>query len=198
MTQVKAKPAKIDWGFKVTPEDAAKAIMTLQSYVTERAALIDKGTIKDPTTAVKMMAAIQDFNGEIAKRIKGPGEALYNHIRFTTVPTAFDEHDTTKIGVDGIGTCRLQDDIQVKVADQTALHTWLTANGLEDIIVETVNAQTLAAQLRARIKANADTVAKAMKAGTTDPAELQKLQQEMPPAEIVAITPVVRAQITRE
>lgn len=197
MTAKTAK-AKNDWGLKITPEKAAEAIMLLQQYVEERIALVEKGTIKDPATAVKMMAAVQDFNTEVAKRIKSPSEGLYNTLRFTTVPTAFDENDTTKLGVDGIGTCRLQDDIQVKVQDSVALHKWLTDNGLEDIIVETVNAQTLAAQMRARIKENAENTARAMKAGTTDPAKLQEIQLDMPPAEVVSITPVVRAQITRE
>ena len=189
---------KNDYGLKVTPEKAAEAMLVLQSYVQERAALVESGRLTGSTPAVKMMAAIQDFNEEVNDRVKAPGEALYNKIRFTTVPKVFDEEDITKIGVDGVGQCRLQDDISCKVLSTDGLHKWLTDNELEDIIKETVNAQTLAAQIRGRMKENAEVVAKAMKAGTTDPETLQKLQKPLPPAEVMTITPVVRAQLTRE
>lgn len=188
----------IDWGLKITPTKAAEAMMVLQEYVTERAALVESGKLAGSTPAVKMMAAIQDFNDEVNDRVKAPGEALYNKIRFTTVPKVFDEEDITTIGVDGVGKCRLQDDISCKVLSSEGLHKWLTDNELEDIIKETVNAQTLSAQIRARMKENAEVVARAIKAGTADPEKLQKLQKPLPPAEVMTITPVVRAQLTRE
>lgn len=187
-----------NFGLKITAEEVDSAVMVLESYVNERAALVDSKKIDNVQNGVKLMAAIQDFAEKVGKRAKAPAEILYNSIRFTMLPNLMDEADTPSLTVDGIGKCRLQDDITCKVRDSNGLKEWLTANDLEDIIVETVNAQTLAAQMRARMKANAEEVAKAMKAGTTQPEELQKLQKAMPPAEIVEITPVVRAQLTRE
>lgn len=187
-----------NYGLKVTPEDVDKALIILQAYINERAALIDAGKIDDVPSGVKMMAAIQDFAEKVGKFAKAPAELLFNHIRFTTLPNLMDAADIPSLTVDGIGKCRLQDDISCKVNDAEGLKGWLTINGLEDIITETVNAQTLAAQMRARIKANAEEVDRAMRAGTTDPETLQKLQKPMPPEAIVKIMPVVRAQLTRE
>lgn len=193
-----AAKKKTDLGLKILPQDMVKALEVLSAYVAERMALIVAEKIQDVQTGVKLMAAIQDFAEMVGKRAKAPAEALYNILRFTTIPQIMDNDDITTIGVDGVGRCRLQDDISCKVENKDGLNTWLVANQLEDIITETVNAQTLAAQMRARMKANAEKVKEAMEAGMKDPAEIQKLLLAMPPAEIVTITPVVRAQLTRE
>jgi hypothetical protein len=197
-SEMVAKKGKNDWGLKVTPTKAAEAILVLQEYVKERMVLAESGKPAGSTPAIQMMAAVQDFCKELNDRIKAPAEALYNRIRFVLVPAIFEEEEKTKVSVDGIGSCRLQDDVSVKTLSPEGLVTWLTAEGLEDLIKETVNAQTLAAQIRARMKENADIVAKAMKSGVTSPEELQKLQKTLPPADIVEIKPLVRAQITRE
>lgn len=187
-----------DWGLKYAPGDVDAALDILEAYLLERVALVDSPKITDPQSAVKMMAAIQDFIEKVKARAKTPAEHLYDKIRFTIVPTIFDETDTVNTAVDGVGKCRLQDDITCRVVDKEELFKWLTNNELEDIIQQQVNAQTLAAQMRARIKENAEIVGKALKAGKSDPAQLAKLQKPMPPATVVEIKPIVRAQLTRE
>lgn len=187
-----------DLGLKVTPEKMMEAVQVLDDYIQERIKLVADKKITEPVMAIKLMAAIQDFTEILAKRAKSPAEALYGTIRFTLIPTLFDENDLVSERVDGIGGCRLQDDISCKVTDTNALHKWLIKEGVEDIIKPTVNAQTLAAFFRGRMKENAEIVNKAMKAGTTDPVKLQSLQLAMPAASIVEIKPVVRAQLTRE
>lgn len=194
----KAKQAKNDWGLKVSPEEAAKAILLLKAYVDERKALAESKKIVTPPHAIQFMAAMRDFCEEVGKLVKAPAEAVYNTIRFTLVPTIFDENGVEKETISGIGTCRLQDDITVKTVDTNALHNWLTEQGQEDIIKETVNAQTLAAFLRGRIKENAAIVKAAMKDGATDPEVLQALQKPLPGPEIATITPIVRATIVGE
>lgn len=186
------------FGLRFKPEDVTKALDVLEGYINERVALVDSKKITDVQNGVKFMAAIQDFAAMVGKRAKGPAEILYNSIRFTMLPNLMDEEDTTNITVEGVGRCNLMDDITCKVNSSEKLLQWLTDNQLEDIILETVNAQTLAAQMRKRMKANAEAVNAALKAGTTDPKALQKLQAAMPPDEAVLITPVVRAQLTRE
>lgn len=197
--QAGAGPVKANqYNFKVTPEEVEKALRTLEAYIAERVVAVEKKMVQDPSAAVKFQAAIADFAKSVADRVKSPAEALHDIIRFTMIPNLFDNHDIDSIAVAGVGKCRLQDDIQCKVVDKEALYKWLTENELEDIITETVNAQTLAAHLRKRIKANTDAVEAAMKKGITEPEELQKTQKPMPPQDIMEIKPIVRSQITRE
>ena len=189
---------KADFGLKVTTQQVAAALVVVSDYIKEREKLLDDDKIADTQTGVKLMAAIQDLAEQVKVWAKSPAENLLNKIRFTLIPTLMESEDIVTIGVDKIGRCRLQDDITCKVEDQDGLHKWLTDNELEDLIKETVNAQTLAAQMRARMKENAEIVDRAMKAGTTEPEEIQKLLKAMPPATVLKITPFVRAQITRE
>lgn len=193
-----ATKKKPSFGLVVTVEEVATSLKTLSAYIQERKALVETKQITDVQTGVKLMAAVQDFAAMVGSMAKAPAEILYNNIRFTLIPTLMDEADITTIGVDGVGKCHLQDDITVKVTDAEGLKNWLTEQGSEDLITETVNAQTLAAYFRARMKANAEAVDKAMKAGTTDPEKLQELQEPLPSAQIVDIKPIVRAQLKRE
>jgi hypothetical protein len=187
-----------EYGLKVTPQDAQEAVDILEEYVKERAELLAKDKIHDAPAAVKFMAAIKDFTDMVQEKVKAPAEILYNTTRFSLVPNVFEATETEKITVPGVGRCHLQDDISCKVANKEGLHLWLTENGLEDIITEQVNAQTLAAHMRARIKENAAIAKDALKQGLTDPAKIQELMKALPPQTIVEIKPVVRAQITRE
>src|SRR5688572_22786722 len=162
--------------FEVSPRRAAAAIRCLADYVQERQLAVEKGQITDTITAIKLMSELQFFKEDLAARAKTPAEKLYDTLRFTTVPNCMDGDDITSLGVEAVGKIHLQDDVTVKVEDKPALHAWLVDNELEDIITEQVNAQTLAALVRRRIK---------------DP----KLGA-LPDEKIVTVKPIVRAVIT--
>ena len=163
------------FGLRVSPQQVSTALNILKDYVEERANLVRDGGITKTVDAIKMMEAMDTFKDAVGGMVKSPAELLYNALRFTTIPQLMDGEDITQIGVDGVGKVNLMDDIQVAVTDKEGLKTWLTANDCEDIITETVNAQTLAALLRRRIKDN----------------------KSLPNKTIAIITPVVRAQLTR-
>lgn len=193
-----AKKAKKDYGLEHSPKDAAKAILLLREYVLERIKLVEDKKLEDVPAAVKMMDAIDRFTDEVQSLVKAPAEVFYNNLRFTVVPEMMDAADITTIGVDEVGKVHLQDDIRVKVEDKEALFTWLKDNDLGDLITDVVNAQTLAASLRARIKENAELAAKAQKSPDFKQEDLEKVLLAMPAPTTVNIQPLVRAVIKRK
>ena len=166
---------------EITPRMASAAINKLFAYVEERKQAVEKGKITEYADAIRLMNELDLFTSELAQRAKTPGEKLYDTLRFTTVPNLMDGDGITSIGVEGVGKVHLQDDVSVKTEDKTALMAWLTDNGLEDLITEQVNAQTLAAFVRRRIK----------EAGE------KKQAPVLPDEKILTIKPIVRAVITR-
>lgn len=172
---------KAEATYEITPRMASAAINKLFAYVEERKKAVEKGLITDPMEAIRLQSEIDLFTSEIAARAKTPGEKLYDTLRFTTVPNLMDGDGITTIGVEGVGKVHLQDDVSVKTEDKPALMAWLTENDLEDMITEQVNAQTLAAFVRRRIK----------EAGE------KKQAPVLPGEKIITIKPLVRAVITR-
>lgn len=154
------------------------AIAYLASYVVHLAETVENKDKLDPVSAVKLMDQLYNLKEMIAERIKSPTEKAYDMARFTIVPELMANADMTAVSVDGIGRCNLQDDINASVAKENkeAFQQWLIDNELEDMITRSVNAQTLAAWVRKRIK---------------DP-KLGEL-----PTELIKITPFTRAVITR-
>jgi hypothetical protein len=187
-----ATKAKAAHRLKVSPTDVEHALTTLAAYVAERILLVEENRLANAQEAIKLQNAINGFTDEVAKRVKNPAEALYNRLRFTTVPTFMENDGITTIGVEGVGRVHLEDDISIKVEDKEGLAAWLTENNLEDLIKETVNAQTLAASMRARMRENAERVSK-MKGVNIDPKDLLP----MPSPTICEIKPVVRAVIKK-
>jgi hypothetical protein len=100
---------------------------------------------------VKSMARIKQLGNQL-KAITSAQSALLDRIRFSHLPDLFDEKGIEKITVADVGTCYLSDDIQVTVLDKDGLKQWLIDNLLEDMIQDSVNAQTLAAFIRAQNK----------------------------------------------
>lgn len=172
--------------FEVTPRRAAAAIRCLADYVQERQQAVEKGQLTDSVAAIKLMNEIDLFTSDLAARAKTPAEKLYDALRFTTVPNCMDGEDITSLGVEAVGKVHLQDDVSVKTVDKGALFKWLTDNGLEDMITEQVNAQTLAAFVRNRIKS----------AGKAKTAE-ERAQFLLPDEKIITVKPLVRAVINR-
>lgn len=179
---------------QVTPDDTARAAHTavenpfpklqaaidyLHKYVLdcERRARNETKTLT-PTDALKLMNETYLFKERLAEMLKSPIEKVYDILRFTVVPEVFTDNDVTSLSLEGIGRCNLIDDISVSVIkdQKEQFQDWLVEHEFEDLISKTVNAQTLAAFLR-RQMAREDGV--------------------IPPAEMVKITPVTRAQITR-
>lgn len=187
-----ASKAKTAHRLKVAPADVERALVVLSAYVAERVLLVEEERLSNAQEAIKLQHAINAFTDEVAKRVKSPAEVLYNRLRFTTVPALMESEGILTIGVEGVGRVHLEDDITIKVEDKEAMAKWLTENNLEDLIKETVNAQTLAASMRARMKENAERVGK-MKGVNIDPKDLLP----MPPSTVCEIKPVVRAVIKK-
>lgn len=138
-----------------------------------------------PITALKLMDQVFQHKELISDLIKSPIEKLYDIMRFTVVPEVFADNDTTTLTLEGIGRCNILDDISATVigdnkeekeVHKQAFYEWLRQNELEDIITQTVNAQTLAAFVRRQLQSK-------------DGLKL--------PYDHIKVTPVTRAQITR-
>lgn len=144
-----------------------------------------KGQGLTPMAALRLMDQVFRHKELVADHIKSPLEKIYDILRFTVVPEVFADHETTTLTLEGIGRCNVLDDIAVSIvgedkgekeAHKQEFHKWLIANELEDMITQTVNAQTLAAFVRR---------------------QLQNREGLKLPMEHLKINPVTRAQITR-
>lgn len=169
-------------GLKIHPDEAKKAINLLAEYVAERVELArDKVRLGDTVAAVRLMAAIDDLKTIVGDRIKSPLEDAYNTLRLNVVPGIMEDEGIEKITVDEIGRVNVIDDVQVQVLVKDDLLAWLTENDHEDLIKPSVHAQTLAAFVRAAIKAGKSQDGKGL-----------------PKDHVLKVTPIVRAQITRQ
>lgn len=114
---------------------------------------------------------------ELVTALKSALEKRHDWLRTAVTPALMDERGITTITVTGIGRVTLQDDVFVSVPAETKAqaHTWFDDMGFGDLITKTINGSTLAAWIRKRIKAG----------------------EELPPTELVKVTPYTRAQITR-
>lgn len=132
---------------------ALKALTALYVDISERAdKLREAGNLNG---LVKLMDEVHTLN-ELLGKIKAGGEAVYDRVRFSHIPDVMDEEGTTKIGVDGVGLCYLTSYFDVKQEDKEALRAWLLEQHLEDMINESVNAQTLQAFVNRRMKEAAE------------------------------------------
>lgn len=138
-----------------------------------------------PMAALRLMDAVFQHKEKISDHVKSPLEKIYDILRFTVVPDVFSDNEITTLTLEGIGRCNVLDDIAVIIAGdnkeekeqhKAAFYQWLVANELEDLITQTVNAQTLAAFVRR---------------------QLQSKDGKKLPMEHLKINPVTRAQITR-
>lgn len=138
-----------------------------------------------PITALRLMDQVFRHKELVSDMIKSPIEKLYDILRFTVVPEVFTDDGITTLTLEGIGRCNIMDDISVamvgdnkeeKDRHKQAFYEWLRSNELEDLITQTVNAQTLAAFVRRQIQS----------------------KDGLPlPYDHIEVKPVTRAQITR-
>ena len=171
----KVFPSKTaDIKFNVGPKQAHAALLTLQQYVGERSALTtDKGKL-DLFRAARLMKTLAEFKEKVASMVKTPAEKAYDSLRFSMIPELMDEEGATSLTLEGIGRVTVQDDVQVKTVDKEAFKKWLIEHELEDIITESINAQTLAALVRQRLREG----------------------KELPKSDLLEVKPFVRASIT--
>jgi hypothetical protein len=105
--------------------------------------------------AARAMKEIEDFAEEL-RAVKSKVENTYSRMRFTILPSMMEDEEVTTITVEGVGRVTVADDINVSIPDENKqqFYDWLVAKGFEDMLKTTVNAQTLAAFVRRRLKAN--------------------------------------------
>ena len=87
----------------------------------------------------ELQAAMKELD-----EVKKPLQEEYDRLRLFDIPNAMSEQDTTSIKGEW-GRCTLTADLTVQVKSKPDLHKWLEEQGFGDMIVPTVNAQTLKA-----------------------------------------------------
>lgn len=135
----------------------------------------------------KLLATLQGSElVTVIKRMKAVGEQLdaldviskslqadYDKLRLFDIPNTMAEDDLTSIKGE-FGRCTLTSDLNVSVKDRAKLHEWLEDSGNGDMIVPTVNYQTLKAFCKE---------------------QMRKEDGELPDETIVVTTPFSRAVI---
>ncbi len=163
--------------------NAIEYLRQYNEYLERQALNTDKKLT--PMDAMRLMDTVFRHKELVSEHVKSPIEKVYDKIRFALVPEVFADNDVTTLTVEGIGRCNIMDDIQVaimgdnkedKEVHKQAFYEWLRNNELEDIITQTVNAQTLAAFVRRQLQSK-------------DGLKL--------PFDHIKVNPVTRAQITR-
>lgn len=110
--------------------------------------------VTEPMTAVDtvhIMAELQGLN-EVADEVKKTIGKAYDHIRVMVLPTKMDAEGLDSMTVAGVGRVSVTGDIHASTVDKQGAFIWLEENGHGDVIQETVNAGTLKAILRKRLK----------------------------------------------
>lgn len=174
---------------KISAVEAERAISLLGQFVDERLMQLGLPLSEDEqpqdhhldntVEAVRLMDQLYQIKERMQKRVKSPLERGYDYLRFTIVPKMMETDDVTSLTVAGVGRVNIMDDVQVRVENKEGLQAWLVDHELEDMIQQTVHAQTLTAFVRKRVK----------DAGERGP--------DLPATTILTYKPIVRAQITR-
>jgi hypothetical protein len=122
----------------------------------------------------EMMKVMREEKDELEAQLKLVN-AKYDVLRYEAIPNKMDEEGMEKGPTyDGIGRISLTADLFVSTKDKNGLFSWLRDFGMGDIIQPSVNASTLKAFIKGRMKDGKDV-----------------------PSEFVNITPVTRASITK-
>jgi hypothetical protein len=154
-----------------------KVIKHIAEHLVEfQTLLAERPEIAGLEEAIKVQAEVRD-ELEVMSAIKAELEKRHDWLRTVVTPARMDERGITTVTVAGIGRVTLQDDVFVSVPAEarTQTYTWFDDRGFGDLVTRTINGSTLAAWVRKRIKTG----------------------DELPPPELVKVTPYTRAQITR-
>lgn len=127
----------------------------------------------DHVGAVRFMHTMQGLNAQ-ADAVKTTIGKVYDWSRMGLVPEKMEEAGVDGFTVTGIGRVSLTADLSVSMPDKAAGYAWLNDHDLGDLITETVNASSLKAVIRRRMRDG----------------------QEVP-GEIFRISPFTRASITK-
>ena len=118
----------------------------------------------------KAQAEKEDLEEQLSKV-----QAEFDLLRLELIPAKMEGDGIEGIRYEDIGRVSLTADMYAQTLNKDALYDWLRDNNLEDLIQPNVNASTLKAVIKARIKKG----------------------EETPPEDVVKITPFTRASITR-
>lgn len=96
---------------------------------------------------------MKDVQGELAilENQRKPLQKELDTLRLTEIPAEMAEEDVRSL-TGGFGRCTLVSDLYVQVLEKEGLMDWLEGAGHGDMIVPTVNAQTLKAFCKEQMK----------------------------------------------
>jgi hypothetical protein len=100
--------------------------------------------------------------------------AKLDTLRLEMIPAKMEEDGVERITYEGIGRVSLTGDMYTQVVDKPGLYDWLEGNGFGDLIQLTINASTLKAFVKGRVKAGKEI-----------------------PTDFIKIAPFTRASITK-
>lgn len=128
-------------------------------------------------TIVGLATELKRLQGEKenAEAVVTALNAKIDVIRIELIPNKMDDMGVKSMNIDGLGRLGLTADMYVRTLNKQALYEWLKEKGLEATITNTVNASTLKASLSGRVKKGLD----------------------LPPEDVVKITPFTRASVTK-
>ena len=101
---------------------------------------------------VELQLRLRELHEEIDAAKSDVGKT-FDWMRINVVPEACERDGVSTSNFPGIGRLSLQSDVNVKVLDKSAEYLWLETIGEGNAITETVNASTLKAIIRRRLKA---------------------------------------------
>jgi hypothetical protein len=135
-------------------------------------------SVFDGMSAIELVRALDDVQKqkeEADAKAKTLGR-IFDHLRITRIPAAFDDEGITMLSVEGVGRCSLTADMHASIAagQQDQAFEWLRDTGRADVIRETVNSGTLKAVLKKAL-----------------------LDGEALPQDVFNVSPFTRASITR-
>lgn len=102
------------------------------------------------TDLIDRMKDVQEELAELENSRK-PLQKELDFLRLNDIPAVMAEEDVTSL-TGGFGRCTLTSDLYVSVQDKEMLFTWLEEQGHIDMIVATVNAQTLKAFCKEQLR----------------------------------------------
>jgi hypothetical protein len=130
----------------------------------------------DLVNLVMEMDDVRKQKESLEETLKGVNET-FDFLRITKIPTVMNDENIDRISVKGVGRVSITADmhVSIKADKKDDFYQWLRDNGRTDLISETVNASTLKASVKKMFK-----------------------EGEIPPEDLLNISPFERASITKE
>lgn len=131
---------------------------------------------RDHIKLAKAMHKVRTKKDKLEDELKEVN-AEYDVMRIELLPTLMEDAGLENFRMAGLGRVQLTGDIFVSTREgaKAELHKWLEGENLQDLITEGVNASTLRASIKERIKAG----------------------KPLPPEGVVRVTPYTRASIVK-